>query len=342
MQPSDMPAHPARGWLPVDLRHDPRPQIVTEASLRWVEFGSTPLSEPFFDHTVNKLRQAVPPAREIRTDVETMLRASANLRQVTPAGIIFHISRCGSTLIANGLRASESVLVASESQPITHLLIPESPSIGPYLTARWNQTRRKMLDSIFSLLAHYRTGDPEPLVIKMTSINTLCMSVVRSYWPDVPCLVVVRDPVEVIVASLQGGGWMSLKNFPERSRELFGWDDSAAASDQMAPEEYCARVLGSFCQSAAGLLNDKTKVLDYEDLNQNRLHDIAAFFKVSIPPGKDKLDSVFGRYAKDPTNIRNFQDDRQAKQLHATGLVRSAAQQWAMPWYSELRGRTDW
>jgi hypothetical protein len=66
-----------------------------------MEIGSTPLAEPFFSHTIDRLRKEDPPPREMETDMETLLRVGARLPQVRPSGFIFHISHCGSTLIAN-------------------------------------------------------------------------------------------------------------------------------------------------------------------------------------------------------------------------------------------------
>jgi hypothetical protein len=328
-----------KGWLPVEIGFDPQPAVVSEASVRWMEFGSTPLAEPFFDDTVNKLRQAAPPAPEVETDIETMLRVSSGLAAVRPAGFIFHISRCGSTLVANGLKTADEVAVVSESRPLMRLLLPSSRPLGRYLNARWDHTRRTIIDSLFSLFAHYRTGEPERLVIKFTSINILCMSVVRACWPDVPCVVVVRDPVEVMVASLGGGGWMSLKDSPELARQIFGWTDLPVSLEEMSNEEYCARVLGRFFASAIESADSKCRVVDYEDLSANRVRDIAAFFGIEIPSRSKDLDQVFRRYAKDPNHRQPFQADREVKQRLASGLVRSAARQWAMPLYSELRGR---
>jgi hypothetical protein len=324
-----------RGWLPISIGLDPRPAIVSEALVKWMEFGSTPLSDPFFTHTVSKLRQSTPSARELETDLETMVRVSSRLGSVRPAAFIFHISRCGSTLLANALKTSPQVMVVSEPVAVTRLLLPY-PDSGAYLNARWEKLRRTLLESIFSLLAHYRTGDPERLVIKFSSINTLGMSVIRSLWPDVPCVMVVRDPAEVIVASLEGGGWMQFKSSPDFARQIFGWDE---LSDEMSEEQYCARVLARFFHCALESMDDQCMVVDYEDLNAIRMREIAAFLGIELPPQEADLDRVFQTYSKDPTKDRRFHSDRAEKQARASSLVKSEARQWAMPSYNDIRAR---
>jgi hypothetical protein len=118
-----------------------------------------------------------------------MFRFSALFPRIQPTGLIFHISRCGSTLLANALKKANQVLVVSEPRRVTETLLLRLPSGG--------------------------ADEPEKLVIKFTSINILAMRQMRTWWPDVPCVVVVRDPAEVMVAYEKGGGWMYWKESPE-------------------------------------------------------------------------------------------------------------------------------
>ena len=100
-----------RGWVPSAISFDQEPHIIPEATVNWVEVGSTPLAEPFFDQTLTRLREATPAAREILTDIDTLFRVGEVLPRPQPAGFIFHISRCGSTLLANALKTSDQVVV---------------------------------------------------------------------------------------------------------------------------------------------------------------------------------------------------------------------------------------
>jgi hypothetical protein len=331
-----MNARPTTGWLPVDIGFDPQAAVVREALVRWVEFGATPLADPFFDHTVDRLRTATPPAREIETDLDTMVRLT-RLNTIRPAGFIFHLSHCGSTLIANALKTCDRAVVVSESRAVTRLLRNRTQGLSPYLTQSWDRTRRTLLNALCSLFAHYRTGQPQPLVLKFVSLDILSMAVVRSYWPDVPCIVVIRDPVEIMVTILKGGGWMTFKDHPDLAAEVFGWKDLPRSSKEMVPEEFCARVLGSLCASALHALGDRCAVLDYVDVRPDSVHEIAAFFGIELPGERNAVELVFNSYAKDPAKTVRFRDDRERKQKLATVLVRSAANQWVMESYSELR-----
>ncbi len=321
------------GWVPVDIRLDPRPVVVREALVRWIEVGSTPLAEPFFDHTVEKLRKEAPPAREIDTDLETMQRVAGRVPDVRPAGFIFHLSHCGSTLIANALKTSERAVVVSESRAISNLLRTRLPE---------ERRPQELFSALFSLYATYRTGEPEPLAIKFVSLDILGMKLLRSHWPDVPCVIVIRDPVEVMVTTLRGKGWMAFQDHPALACELFGWRDLARPVPSMIKEEFCARVLGSFCSSALAAMDlaktGKCMVVDYLDLDPRRMREIGEFFGMRLPDG-GAVDQVFQTYAKDPEKAIAYRDDRALKQKLATVLVRSAANQFAMDLYGELSKR---
>jgi len=331
-----------KGWLPIDFNFDPEPAVITAGLVRWMEFGSAPLAEPFFIQTVAKLREASPPPMEVETRLDNLLRMSERLPPVRPAGFIFHVSHCGSTLVANALKSARGALVVSEAAPIVQLARLYTETGGLYLRTRWDHTRRTLLDSLFRLFAHYRTGEPERLVIKFASFNTLCMKLVRTYWPATPCVVIVRDPVEVLVSSVGEAGWMTLKAEPDRAREFFGLTDLPCPLEEMPGEEYCARVLKQHLASALESVDENCKVIDYEDLNPKRIRDIAEFFGMELPPDRQNLERVFGVYSKDAAHMLPYQDDRARKRRMASPAISSAARQWALPAYAELRGKGFW
>jgi hypothetical protein len=331
-----------KGWLPIDIEFDPVPSVITEAPVRWMEFGSEALEEPFFSQTVARLRQAMRPPAELDMSIETTIRIASLLPAVQPAGFIFHVSHCGSTLLSNALKTVPNSVVASESIPLGRLArrYPEAP--GKYLKARWEETRRRLLEAMFKLLAHYRTGAPEKLVVKFASFNLLAIQEVRKHWPATPCVILVREPVEVLASALGEKGWLAVKDDPEAARVLFGLGDVREPLETMSNEEYCARVLGRHLESAVESVDENCKVVDYENLSPGRIREIGMFFGVELPAEKRDLDRILAVYSKDPARIRPFEPDTFRKQRPASREAREAAQEWARPAYSALRARGYW
>jgi hypothetical protein len=326
------------GWLPIAIGFDASPAVLPDAPVRWMEFGAERLRGPFFEHDILRRRTASPRAREAETDLLALIRAGSRLPPVDPAGFIFHVSRCGSIVIANALRTAERTVVLSEPQPVASLLLRTAYPVGPYLRARWDALRRTALPALFALSARYRTGEPEQVVVKFPSVNILDLAAIRRYWPRVPCLVVIRDPVEVMVANRTGRGWMSWKDTPTRARELFRWADTPEAIEAMSREEFGARVLAAFLEAAMAGVDSGCMVLDYENLSEARVRDVAAHFGMELP-GSDRLRPVLNAYAKDPAGRRHHLDDRAAKRRLAGRELLDAAQKWAMPAYYDLRAR---
>ena len=337
----DMGQIETRGWLPIDIEFDAEPAVVTEAQVRWIEFGEAPLAEPFFTQTVDKLRGVIPPPMEVDTRVDAMLRLSSRLPLVHPIGFVFHVSHCGSTLLANALKSAHNVVVAAEAVPFARLtrLYPEP--VSQYLKTRWEGTRRTLAESLFTLFAHYRTGEAERLVVKFPSVSLLSMQWVRMCWPQVPCVVLVRDPVEVLASSLSERGWLAWKTDAEMARIYFGMRDLPDSLADVSDAEFCAKVLRQLLKAALASVDSHCKVIDYEDLNPKRIRDVAEFFGVELAAPND-LNSIFSTYSKDPARAMPFADDRLRKQRQASSEAREAAYRWAMPAYSELRGKGLW
>jgi hypothetical protein len=129
---------------------------------------------------------------------------------------------------------------------------------------------------------------------------------------------------------------MALKETPERSRALLGWEDSPEDIETMSGEEFCARVVARFLEVALAGIDNGCMLLDYENLNEARVRDVAARFGTELP-GSDRLRPALHAYAKDPEGRRRHFDDREMKRRLASRELLDAAQKWALPAYFDLR-----
>src|ERR1044072_3432527 len=102
------------GWVPVQIKwQQPRPFV------EWCYVGARPLTQPFFDQTIQNL--IFPPFNLLfrrRTPIETLLARYEIKPGLQPTGFIFHMSRCGSTLVSQMLRALPHTIVVSEASLI--------------------------------------------------------------------------------------------------------------------------------------------------------------------------------------------------------------------------------
>lgn len=82
-------------------------------------------TEPFQDETISRYRQTVLLNQFItpKTSLASLDIQAQAVQTITPAGFIFHLSRCGSTLISGCLSELDTSCVFSESPVLTEILL---------------------------------------------------------------------------------------------------------------------------------------------------------------------------------------------------------------------------
>lgn len=126
------------GWIPFRLRHG-----ASGLRVDWCYLGGLRFTNPFFEQTVNQCFQH--PAN-VLFQHETPISALGELHErragLAPSGFIFHVSRCGSTLVSQMLAALPENAVISEAGPIgailrSHLREPGITDDERVLWLRW-------------------------------------------------------------------------------------------------------------------------------------------------------------------------------------------------------------
>ena len=144
------------------------------------DIGPEQLHDPFMQETTQRV-----PARQsvIQILKEDLGKASPSS---APAGLIFHVGRCGSTLASQLLKHHERVVVYSESIALNEILVPPR---------KWDRAELVgALRSLGGLLAQHAR---KPYVLKLSSWNTLNCDIVRDAFPSTPWALCIRDPLEV-------------------------------------------------------------------------------------------------------------------------------------------------
>lgn len=280
------------------------------------------LAEPFFNMSARAVRRSARPEGRRRTSATALLSVGEEIR---PSGFVFHISRCGSTLIANALRAARDAIVISEPQPV-------SATVGS----------PALLSGAVRAYGKRRTGSERLLFFKLFSGNLFAIETYRRLWPEVPFLVVIRDPIEVMVSCLaKDPGWMRRRAWPEQAALRFGWPGEGA--DGMSTEEYCARGIAATLAAAEPAIGPLCRVVDYTRINRSTILAICEFFGApasALDPAL--LTAAFASYSKDLQRSQAFVPDSDAKRAAASAEIRAAAERWAQPRYARLRARAAW
>ena len=299
------------GWSPIRVGWRAGEPVVD-----WCYTEGVPFTEPFFTETVETcFRNPFRLLFRRETDMEMVGRFVDDHPGIAPSGFIFHMSRCGSTLVAQMLTAMPEHLVLSEPGPVDTVLRARAPE----------RDRSTWLAWMLAALGQARAPGQWRLFVKFDAWSVLHLPLVRRTFPHVPWLFVYRDPLEVLASQMRHRGAHVI---PGVVPELFG-----PRQLECSPTEYAARVLGRICEAAlAGKDDPLGRFVEYRQLPEFVVSGLAPTWSLSLD--EERLREVAGRDAKNP--VLPFEHDGPFPRASATPEVRAAADRWVLPLYEAL------
>lgn len=302
--------------------------------LTWMDMSDVELKEPFFQQTVDRVRDEEPwRDAGLFTQFDALLQLDQVLPRVQPSGFIFHSSRCGSTLVANVCRALDDAIVVSEANPIDKL-------VARFITDGGDPVKESLysvlLRAVVNALAYSNSGNKSRVFVKFSCCGVSELERIRRIWPAVPWIFLYRDPVETIVSNMTTVPAWLLDEDHRILAHITGTTPAAVA--EMSLEERCARSIGSFYSTAHGVANDHGMLLNY---NQISVTNILDFFNVS--PSAEELERITSGsrvYSKEVSGAREFVPDAEAKQNSASNRIRQLVEEFAIGPYQLLERKS--
>lgn len=219
-------------------------------------------TEPFHDETISRYRQLLL-NQIIQPRTTSVYLQQLSVGEAKPAGFIFHLSRCGSTLLSGCLSELESTCVFSEAPLLTALLLDKNLSL---------QEQQNLLRAFINLQAAAFPQRPH-MVIKWNVWDIFHWEMIREIYSEVPVVFLVRDPVEILA---------SHKNFP--GRHMVGDALLTQAFPQLNKKNYEVSGLDYPVHVIASLLDEMSAatigacVLDYSQLGAQQIVALCRFF----------------------------------------------------------------
>ncbi|GGF26809.1 hypothetical protein GCM10011611_36040 [Aliidongia dinghuensis] len=299
-----------------------------EPWIDWCHLGTARFGEPFFEETIGaQLRKPANLLFQPRTPLAVAEAWLVRDPPVPPTGFVFHMSRCGSTLMSQMLAASPRHVAISEAIPIDTVLRPD---LNP--ADLDDETRIRLLRAVVGGLGQRRVGDEERLFIKFDCWHVLDLALIRRAFPTVPWLFLYREPIEVLVSQLKRRGVQTVPGM--MPPQVFGIDFAAAVA--MPPTDYCAQVLAQMCRAAlVQCQGGEGLLVNYAELPEALWTKVPAHFAVDWTPGeRAAMAEVLKVDSKSPSFA--FVPDAEEKQRLAPEPARLAAARWLEPVYREL------
>jgi hypothetical protein len=307
-------------WTPI--RFDLSGPVPT---VDWADLSQERFVEPFFDQAVARWASG-PRARPlVRTGLEALVILD-NEPSLEPAGMIFHLSRCGSTLVSRLLGTLPGTVVIAEPSPLNALL-----GLDPGRVSEATLVRSVRL--LVRALGRCRHGDEHHLVLKCTSWNIRRREILAAAFPETPWVWVQRDPAHVLASLLTNPpGWLGLHAVPPQTARFFGLDPEAVPT--RARVEFAARALGAMLEAAATDPAGRLSI-DYAELPGAVWQHVAPHFGLEADSAAiDRMIEESRFYSKDPS--RRVFDGDAAEHRPMTAAIRKAAQRFAEPGYRAL------
>lgn len=323
-----MDALTLRGWRPIRLyAHEQRIMV------DWAMLGDAPLLEPFYQDSLSPLlRQPFHNAFRRQTTLQTLLNWHVQSPGLPADLLVFHVSRCGSTLIAQALAQSPQHLVLSEAPPVDFLV----------RTAR-EQGLLSDAQTVLALQAWLsawaQRSDPtspplQAVTLKLDSWNTAQATLLSQAWPQALRTMLTREPLSVLVSQMQERAFYLV---PGAMGPLFGPTGlSPLEQATLPPEQYSAHIIGRTyadmlreAQPASDLILDHAELPDAFDAQLlPRLRWQAS------PTERQAMRARLSQHGKRPH--MTFSSDTTSKLSAASPSLRALVQQHIAPLHQAL------
>lgn len=199
-------------WLPCKLFWQEE-----DVLCHWLNMGDVKFEEPFFEHTVSRIRALPANVQPFKTvgSVDLLPEWSQGISSVAPTAFIFHLSRCGSTLVTQTLSLDPDNIVLSEAPFLDDLLrLPyKNPGTHIPVTDEW-------LHAAIKFYGQKRTGTEKRLFIKTDCWHIFFYESLRKLFPGIPFILLYRTPEEVLQSQQKRRGMQAVPDMVEP--ELMG------------------------------------------------------------------------------------------------------------------------
>jgi hypothetical protein len=227
--------------------------------------------QPFYDEYISHCRQVnafVSP----RSSLNSLLHYAKQLPALpVPSGFIFHLSRCGSTLISGCLAQLEQCSVLSESPLLTDILLAGEMAVS----------KKKSLLRLCLHLQGRPSSERPHVIVKWNAWDIFYWDLLREIWPQVPVLLLTRDPVEILAShSKSTGRHMSGDPALGHVHPVLGGNAAKAS-----PLDFRVQVLRELMAEMLRVSAESgVFLLDYAELDEAALVKIGPLFDICLSP----------------------------------------------------------
>lgn len=282
--------HPLSNWIPYKLIEKDN-----EVYFEWIYLGDLKYAEPFFDETISKCRSHANNSKlfKVITTVENLLDWSNELIAVELKSLIFHVSRCGSTMLSQSLATSSENIMISEAPIIDEILRSENFD---------SDKKAALLKAVIAFLGQKRFPEQQHLIVKLDAWHIFNADYLRSIFTETPFALLYRNPVEVLKSHQKLTGMHMVPDL--LPFEVFGI--SAEERNEISFHQYGALVLEKYFQAFLDFSErDKNVIkLNYNEGMKNVVQQFISFSNLDYADSElDKMYERLGTHSKNESTV---------------------------------------
>lgn len=327
----------------------------TFCQVDWRQQQANPSAVPMFKDLVAK--SAMCDSTTMTVDLFGMVQRAKEydasfgsdvVQAVQPTGVVFHETRCGSTLFANLLAAfspTNSRVYSESTPPIRALSACDDMPCNP-------ATHRQFIHDVFYMMGRtVRHETPQYVFYKFGSVGVMSVKQFATSFPDTPWVYVFRDSVEVMQSHLSGKSKAWLARRPPVCARYWGKDkqfrttlkviqDKGRDVEDLSMVEYCAAHLAGLSLSAIEE-HERThrgRFVNYAQMPEIVWEDILPnYFNVPLPrKGIANMEDAALVYSKGRGKNQEWEEDSTKKKGTASRAVVTAAKTFLTDIYKEM------
>ncbi len=208
---------------------------------------------------------------------------------IAPDVFIFHISRCGSTLVSQLFAVPDGCISLSEVPFFDEVL--RLPFNNPIFD---KNSTGELLSSAIAFYAQRRTGNEQHLVVKLDSWHICFYEQLRQVFPSVPFILIYRRPDEVFRSHGKLRGMQAVPGLIEPG--VFGFETSAI--DYCDFDGYLAKILEVYLGKYLEIIKTDKRCLlvNYNEGPMLIVKKISAFANIGLEDNEMMLMAERSQY----------------------------------------------
>jgi len=261
-------------YFPIRLTHGEQDGWMAE----WTYLGEKRVTEPFFDETLSwcRARQLEKSRMKCFSNLDFLVENSGYTLKIRPSAFIFHVSRCGSTMLTQAYAMEKSNLVISECPLLDEILraSERDPTVD-------QQQKQIWFNAALAFLGQLHSGSAKSFIIKLDCWHIHFYDLLRQWFPDTPFFFLSRTPEEVIASHEKKRGIHTVPGLINKS--LMGISKAVEYGGNL--NMFAADVIQQFYRqfTRIKLLKHPLNCFrDYADGTERILEDFASFTGIPI------------------------------------------------------------